>query len=277
MRVVLLTSVACLVVMNQATVSWANPGSMQDWIGFEMSRAGADGATGIIRSTTTTRGTSSSVSSTYPGPRRAAKSSGPSAGSLVPQQQSYIDPSTGRLVQMLTNFIPNGAPAAAPAAVGAVSVPPVVLAREAAATLQLPVQTVRIGPEPSLNRWNMLAVGYPLWLWREGAGTISESVALGGASLSMTATYQSTTYDMGDGTRVTCSASTPWVAGAQAPGSPSPTCGHSYKRPGTYTITATHTWNLSWSGLGESGSFPLTNVSSTTVQVGELASVVVGR
>ncbi|QGF22860.1 hypothetical protein [Raineyella fluvialis] len=93
----------------------------------------------------------------------------------------------------------------------------------------------------------------------------------------MTAKHQAATYDMGDGTRVTCTTSTPWVAGAQPPGTPSPDCGHVYERPGTYTITATHRWNLSWTAMGQSGSFPLTNTASLVVTVGELASVVVAR
>ncbi|SDB80776.1 hypothetical protein GA0111570_10396 [Raineyella antarctica] len=196
---------------------------------------------------------------------------------MAVQPTSRIDPVTGRVIQLLTNFIPNAAPAGAPAAAPAITVAPVVLAREAAATLQLPGQTVRVGPDPSLNRWDMLAVGYPLWLWREGAGSMTESVSLGGATLSMTATYRATTYDLGDGTRLTCTQSTPWVAGAQPPGTPSPTCGHVYSRPGSYTITALHSWDLAWSGMGQSGTFPLTNTSSATVEVGELASVVIGR
>lgn len=163
---------------------------------------------------------------------------------------------------------------------GGAALPPVdpaVLAREAAATLRLPTQTVRIGPEPSLNQWNMMAVGYPIWLWREGASTTSETVSLAGVTLDMTARHQSTTFDMGDGTKETCTASTPWVAGARPPGTPSPNCGHVYTKPGNYTITATHHWQLSWTALGQSGALPMSNTSSTDLVVGELASVVVER
>ncbi|WOQ17552.1 hypothetical protein [Raineyella sp. W15-4] len=163
---------------------------------------------------------------------------------------------------------------------GGAALPPVdpaVLAREAAATLRLPTQTVRIGPEPSLNQWNMMAVGYPIWLWREGASTTSETVSLAGVTLDMTARHQSTTFDMGDGTKETCTASTPWVAGARPPGTPSPNCGHVYSKPGNYTITATHHWQLSWTALGQSGALPMSNTSSADLVVGELASVVVER
>ncbi len=167
------------------------------------------------------------------------------------------------------------APAFTPYAGAGVS--PQVVAQQAAADLRLPVQAVRVGPDPSLNKWDMLAVGYPVWLWREGPVTTRESVALSGASLVMVATYESTSYDMGDGQVVRCAVSTPWVKGAQPPGTASPTCGYVYAEPGVYTIRATHTWGLEWSGMGQSGSFPLTNTSSTTLKVGELASVIIER
>jgi hypothetical protein len=38
----------------------------------------------------------------------------------------------------------------------------------AVARLQLPTVAPGIGPSPDLNRWNMAAVGYPLWLWADG-------------------------------------------------------------------------------------------------------------
>lgn len=254
-----------------------------DLLGVRVAAHGTGSATGTIRTSTTIPGASTSGSPSRVGTSAPSRSGGPTgtgasaSGSAASTEQNwYIDPVTGRRVNVLTNFIPYGSGAAA-AAVPAVTVPPVVLARQAAATLDLPRQAVRIGPDPSLNRWDMLAVGYPLWLWREGGDTITESVSLGGASLTMTAGYRSTTYDMGDGTTVTCTTTTPWVAGAQPPGTPSPTCGHTYRRPGDYTVTATHTWDLNWSAMGETGTFPLTNVSSAPVEVGELASLVVGR
>lgn len=282
-RMVAMTAMAWVLLTSATASAWAEGRRLLDAGGFSVSQNGSGSATGTIRTSTTISGSSSSGSPSRVGTAAPSRSGGPAgsgasaSGSAASTEQSwYIDPVTGRRVNVLTNFIPYGSGAAA-AAVPAVTVPPVVLARQAAATLDLPMQAVRIGPAPSLNRWDMLAVGYPLWLWREGGDTITESVSLGGATLTMTAGYRSTTYDMGDGTTVTCTTTTPWVAGAQPPGTPSPTCGHTYRRPGDYTVTATHTWDLNWSAMGETGTFPLTNVSSAPVEVGELASLVVGR
>lgn len=36
--------------------------------------------------------------------------------------------------------------------------------REVLAQLQLPDATPRFGPDPSVNEWKMLAVGFPIWL-----------------------------------------------------------------------------------------------------------------
>lgn len=295
MRLAGVTAVVCLLLAAIPSPAWASGKGLSDLTGLSVRQSGGDGATGTIRSTTTTS-SGGSVSRVAQRPssnagrvpvRSSAVASGPrltAAQRLFAQRKLLAaDLSTGGVGTTILGPALLGAPAgpaaARPAAAGAaaVVVDPAVLAREAAATLRLPAQTVRIGPDPSLNRWDMLAVGYPLWLWRDGADTVTESVSLGGATLTLTASYLSTTYAMGDGTTVTCAQGTPWVAGAQPPGTPSPTCGHVYSRPGTYTITATHAWQLSWSGLGQSGAFPLSNTSSSTVEIGEIASVVVGR
>ena len=155
-----------------------------------------------------------------------------------------------------------------------------VLARQAAADLRLPGREVELGPDPSLNEWQMAAVGYPLWLWRDGPDTITETVSLDGITLTMTATYVSSTFEMGDGRRVTCTETTRWVRGAQEPGTPSPTCGHRYQEPSGehgYTITATHHWELTWTAAGRSGSFGLATSATRTLDVGELASIITTR
>ena len=48
------------------------------------------------------------------------------------------------------------------------TVDPQVVAREAVARLRLTAPKPAVGPPPSINKWKMAAVGYPLWLWVEG-------------------------------------------------------------------------------------------------------------
>lgn len=166
------------------------------------------------------------------------------------------------------------APAAPPA-------PDVVAAWAAAATtnIDLPLPTPHIGPDPSVNKWNMVAVGFPIWMWTDTPRTLTTTADAAGHTLTLTATPSTTTFDMGDGTVLTCATMTPYVQGQTKPGAPSPDCGHRYLRKpagGRATITATQTWTIGYSAAGQSGTFPVTRVATRTVDVGELESVVVG-
>lgn len=290
----LLACVATLSLGVEVVVASASPG-LVDHTGVSVSRTDENSATGVVRSRGSSEGAAGSGSSRYSTGAQESRSVGETG--FQDRWGIGVDPASipgAQLRQLLlerqrafyglsdpSNYLWNNlVPLKGTNQPGGAALPPVdpaVLAREAAATLRLPTQTVRIGPEPSLNRWKMMAVGYPIWLWREGASTTSETVSLAGVTLDMTARHQSTTFDMGDGTKETCTASTPWVAGARPPGTPSPNCGHVYTKPGNYTITATHHWQLSWTALGQSGALPMSNTSSADLVVGELASVVVER
>ena len=102
-----------------------------------------------------------------------------------------------------------------------------------------------------------------------------------GLSVTATATAESIAWDMGDGHTVTCK--TPGTPYAASDGlAPSPDCGYTYTQPsghmpgGTYTITATTTWKVTWtSSDGESGALPplTTPPSTVAVKVGELQAV----
>ncbi len=163
---------------------------------------------------------------------------------------------------------------------------PRVLALEASATLTIPDATPKVGPPPGINKWHMVAVGYPLWLWTPKAGPITKSVTLAGATLTMTARRTATTFNMGDGHTVTCAATTPWSKAVE-PGAASPTCGYAYQvavktkehPKGAYTVTATDHWTVSWRATGSAtgaGTIPLQASDSMRLPVGELQSVITG-
>lgn len=176
-----------------------------------------------------------------------------------------------------------GAPAAVAAAPGAPAAPPVdpvVLARSAVAQLPIPMPQTQIGPDPNVNEWNMMAVGYPLWLWVDGSDQLATTVTEQGITLNLLARRTSTRFDMGDGNQQQCAYTPQWHQGV-APGTPSPGCGHVYEQPslpqGNYRVTATTVWTVEWSALGESGTLPFERTGpSTDLPVGELVAVRTG-
>ena len=149
----------------------------------------------------------------------------------------------------------------------------------AVARLQLPTVAPGIGPSPDLNPWKMAAVGYPMWLWADGAshvGPVSDSVA--GLSVSLDAKVSSLTFRMGDGHTVTCAGSgLPWTT-AVHPGTKSPTCGYSYAKPSlpkdNYTVAAIANWAVAWTSNGQSGVINVPAVDTTELPVGELQVLV---
>ena len=158
---------------------------------------------------------------------------------------------------------------------GAPQVSPQQAAIVAVARLRLSPPEPVIGPSPEINEWGIAAVGYPYWLWAEGdldPAPVSTTVA--DLTVSLDAHLASTTFDLGDGTRVTCTDLTARWTRAVEPGAPSPACGHTYAKPslpkGDYTITAYSTWSVDWSVNGVGGTIPLYQQASTTVPVGEL-------
>jgi hypothetical protein len=158
---------------------------------------------------------------------------------------------------------------------GAPQITPQQAAIVAVARLHLDPPKPVIGPSPDVNEWHMAAVGYPYWLWAEGnldPAPVSTTVA--DLTVRLDAHLASTTFDLGDGTRVTCTDLTARWTPAVEPAAPSPACGHTYTKPslpkGRYRITAYSTWAVDWSVNGVGGTIPLYQQASTTVPVGEL-------
>lgn len=151
------------------------------------------------------------------------------------------------------------------------------LARTLIVRLQLPKPTPQFGPDPADNEWNMMAVGYPVWLWTEGASTVTARDSAYGYTFTLRAQYRSTTFEMGDGKTTHCTNTTAY-RGTIKPGTDSPTCGYTYlkaARDGTYTVTATTHWDVDWSVAGFSGTLPGTHSGSRQLPVGELQAIVV--
>lgn len=171
---------------------------------------------------------------------------------------------------------PGAGGAAAPAPPTRAQVEAVV--RSLVARLRLPDAVPQVGPDPSVNEWNMAVVGHPLWLWVEGPTQVNTNVSGYGVTIRMDARRVGLSFAMGDGAVVRCSATTPYPVGVE-PGTPSPTCGHTYSKAslpqGSYRVTATAHWAINWSAIGYSGTIPLDIDDSRDLPVGELQAVVV--
>lgn len=146
-------------------------------------------------------------------------------------------------------------------------------AQQVVASLTLPEFTAEVGPDPSINRWKMAAVGYPLWLWAEGPTSLpTRGEAAGGLSVSVGAELTGVTFDMGDGHTVNCSgAGHRWSKeNANKDGA----CGYRYTKAslpeGSYTVTATAHWEVRWSVGGDSGTVAMQQTSAREIPVGEL-------
>ena len=147
--------------------------------------------------------------------------------------------------------------------------------RQLIVELQLPTPTPQFGPDPSVNEWNMLAVGFPIWLWTEGPTTVTASESAFGHTFTLRATYHSTTFTMGDGHTKHCTKTTPYRRSV-TPGAKSPTCGYTYQQAapkGSYTVTATTHWDVAWSVAGYSGTLPGTHSASRDLPIGELHAI----
>ncbi|MGI8457914.1 MAG: hypothetical protein ACR2LI_07360 [Propionibacteriaceae bacterium] len=155
------------------------------------------------------------------------------------------------------------------------AIPPEVIAYQAVAELKLTAPKPVIGPSPDLNKWKSAVVGYPLWLSVDGSATppaVSDSVY--DVSVSLQARLTKVVFDMGDGSKVTCTQfSHPWSPSV-ATGAKSPWCGHTYvsvpKGSTTYTVTANAYWSVDWQINGSTGTLPFYQSSSEELPVSEL-------
>lgn len=160
-----------------------------------------------------------------------------------------------------------------PPGYGGTGVTPAQLAQQALAQMALTGPAIRMtieGDEHGL-------VGLPVWLWTEVAPTTwgpnSATAAVPGLSVTATAQARQIVWDMGDGRTETCkNPGTPYYTG----GVTSPTCQHIYEQSSAgqpneaFPVTATTTWDVTWTGGGASGALTVTRQSTASVRIGEM-------
>jgi hypothetical protein len=166
-----------------------------------------------------------------------------------------------------------GAPAPAPA------VDPLVLAQQALSQAVFPTLSIRTNPPA-----DRLVVNFPVWLsLSSGFASVSASASAGPVTSTVSLMPVSVLWRLGEGGTVTCRG--PGVAydpsrpfDQQVP----PTCGYQYARssagqPGErYTVTATVSYQATWTVTGAAGGGSLGAVDRTvslSVRVGEIEAV----
>ncbi|MEU8075951.1 hypothetical protein AB0B31_10915 [Catellatospora citrea] len=146
--------------------------------------------------------------------------------------------------------------------------------------LRPPDPVVGLSPRPPVQA----LVGVPTWLWVEPVTwqPRSATASAGGLSITATATPVRVTWLPGDGTRLICDGpGTAWT-GADTPLG-SPACQHTYQRAsvnapgGSLPLSATVTWNVTWTGSGMSGTAgTLTTTTTLAVRVAEVQGLNTG-
>ncbi|WP_394617379.1 hypothetical protein JNUCC0626_48615 [Lentzea sp. JNUCC 0626] len=145
--------------------------------------------------------------------------------------------------------------------------------------LRLPTPTINASPSGTQ------LVQLPTWLWLSGGwATAEETASVPGVSVTATARPTSVMWSMGDGNSVHCNGPGTSYATGTDPKASSPDCGHTYRRtsasePGqAFAASATVRWTVTWSGAGQSGTFPdLTTTSGRAFRVAESQALNTGR
>ena len=138
---------------------------------------------------------------------------------------------------------------ATPPAAVVVQTSPVVVARQAVKHLGLSSPQVEMAPPDGSPQ----LVGVATWLWVDPTGwhPVSASASAGGVTTTATAAPTKVVWDMGDGATVTCDG--PGTPYDQADPGGSTACSYTWPAPGSYTVTATAYWSVTWTAVGAPG------------------------
>lgn len=150
------------------------------------------------------------------------------------------------------------------------------------ARVRMKPPVVKLAPDPS----GAGLVGLPVWMWTSAGadtwGPISDFAEQAGLRVDITARVTGITWDMGDGSApIRCpTPGTPYDDSYGA--APSPDCGYAgYQRPsrdarnGRYQVTATTSWQVTWSGGGQRDELPVQTRTSApaAIRIDELQVV----
>lgn len=153
-----------------------------------------------------------------------------------------------------------------PAAPGGPAVDPEVLAEQAVSQLDVTPPVIELSPKAEINQVTQLAT----WMWVTNWAPDSATASVPGVSATVTASPRSVTWDMGNGDQVVCDGpGTPYDFERPAEGQSSD-CSYTYRHSsttqpgGVYQVSATMSYDVSWSAAGAAGGGSLPAVAQTT-------------
>ncbi len=149
---------------------------------------------------------------------------------------------------------------------------PRALAQEAVTAMNL--RAVKIGIVPDDVPGSVGLLGYPAWMWvdspRENTmGPITRSASAGEYTVTATGRVEEMVWDMGDGSSVTCTGPGTEYEDSYLD-SDSPDCGYRYQESGHFDVSATSTWGIDWSGMGQAGTVEMQLRQDTRLTIGEV-------
>jgi hypothetical protein len=144
---------------------------------------------------------------------------------------------------------------------GEPAITPDELARRAQSQLAILYPQPRTSPGIGIDQ----IVGIDTWMWIDAGDwePVTATAGIPGLSVTATATPTQVSWDMGDGTTVTCDGpGTPYDPDLE-PSDQSTDCSHVYQQRGAHTASATVVWSVAWTASDGSGGV-LADASRTT-------------
>ncbi len=132
---------------------------------------------------------------------------------------------------------------------GTVQVDPVVVAQQAAKELVFASPTIEMAPPDGSPQ--LVEVASWLWLGPGAWQTLTASASAGPVTTTATATPSKVVWDMGDGASVTCHG--PGTPYASSEPNATTDCSYTWPQAGTFTVTATVYWSVTWTATGAPG------------------------
>lgn len=161
---------------------------------------------------------------------------------------------------------------AAPAQAAAAPAPPAFVPADATrmALDQLTVPRAKIHTPLCAGCYTL--VGLPVWLWTQPWEEQTATATAGPYTVTAVARPVQIVWNLGDGSPgfVCRDAGAPWQ---ESYGLRDPYCGGRYQRRGNWTITATWTWQVTWSGA-DSGSQTINTTSTEPIAVRESQAII---